>query len=101
MHPIHQIGVRSNLLLGGHRGVVIFLGTVCAMLILTTFNLLSMAIGFGLWLFGLWATRMMARHDPLLVEVFLRNAGRYQRIYLAHSSPWRRNGPVQARRYRR
>lgn len=64
---------RPNLFLGGERELVLLTAIVCAVLLpATSMNLPAFAIGFGLWVFLAAVLRMMAKADPLMSKVYLR-----------------------------
>jgi type IV secretion system protein VirB3 len=48
---------------------------------------IAAAAGVALLCGGIYALRRMARHDPMMVRVYLRNR-RYRRFYPARSGPW-------------
>jgi type IV secretion system protein TrbD len=98
--PIRRVANRSNLFLGGDRELVMFAGLLAAALVFASADLLGVAVGIGLWLVGLYLLRLMARSDPLLRKVYLRQLLLYRAYYPARSSPWRQNSSVQEWRYK-
>lgn len=54
--------------------------------------------GLFIWFGALWATRLMAKADPLLRGVYLRHR-RYRPYYPARSTPFRTNQRSQQKRY--
>ena len=70
--PIHRSLIRSNLLLGGDRELVMLSATIAAALIFSGLTKLSIITGILLWFASLFVLRMMAKADPLMRQVFLR-----------------------------
>ena len=87
---IHRAGVRPHLFLGGDRELVLFTGLVAFTLTVPSFQWASIATGIVLWLAALALLRKMAKADPLMRHVYLRQL-RYRRYYPARSRPWRVN----------
>jgi type IV secretory pathway TrbD component len=88
---IHRAGIRPHLFLGGDRELVLFTGLVAFALTVPSFQWASIATGIVLWLVALGLLRRMAKSDPLMRHVYLRQL-RYRRYYPARSKPWRNNG---------
>jgi type IV secretion system protein VirB3 len=78
------------LFLGGDRELVLFTGLVAFTLTVPSFQWASIATGIVLWLAALYLLRQMAKSDPLMRHVYLRQL-RYRRYYPARSKPWREN----------
>ncbi len=97
--PIRRAGNRDNLVLGGDRELVMAGGLAAFALVFTAHSVVSTVTGVGFWVVTLFLTRRMAASDPKLRYVYLRHRG-YRRYYAARSTPSRRNGTLQARRYR-
>jgi type IV secretion system protein TrbD len=87
---IHRAGVRPHLFLGGDRELVLFTGLVAFTLTVPSFQWASIATGIVLWLAALALLRKMAKADPLMRHVYLRQL-RYRHYYPARSRPWRVN----------
>ncbi len=70
---------RPNLFLGGERELVMINAVVCAGLPASSLNLIATAIGLVLWVFLTGIFRMMAKADPYMSRVYLRqlNYGAY------------------------
>lgn len=88
--PIRRSGNRPNLFMGGDRELVMFAGLLSATLVLATQDLLAIAAGIGMWFASIKGLRMMAKADPYLRAVYLRQR-RYQSYYPARSTPFRDN----------
>ena len=98
--PIRRSGVRNNLFLGGDRELVMLTGLASMALIVPAINSLkAWAAGLLIWFAGVWACRLMAKSDPLMRFVYMRHRT-YRPYYPAHSTPFRKNGRQQFRRYR-
>jgi type IV secretion system protein TrbD len=87
---IHRAGIRPHLFLGGDRELVLFTGLVAFTLTVPSFQWASIGSGIVLWLVALYLLRQMAKSDPLMRHVYLRQL-RYRRYYPARSKPYREN----------
>jgi type IV secretion system protein VirB3 len=85
--PIQRVLHRENLLMGGERELVMFTALVAGGIILTSQNLMAVAVGIPLYVICLALLRMMAKADPEMSRVFLRQR-RYQSYYPARSTPF-------------
>lgn len=85
--PIRRAGNRTNLFMGGDREMVMFAGLLSATLVLATQDFVAIASGIALWFFSLRALRMMAKADPYMRQVYLRQR-RYKSYYPARSTPF-------------
>ena len=70
--------------------MVLFTGLIAFALTVPSFQWASIATGIALWLVVLYLLRQMAKADPLMRHVYLRQL-RYGRYYPARSTPWREN----------
>jgi len=96
--PIRRVMHRDNLFLGGDRELVLFCGAVAFALVFTAQELRAGIIGVSLWVGLLALLRLMAKADPKLRQVYLRQL-RYHAYYPARSTPWRINSPRQGTQY--
>jgi type IV secretion system protein VirB3 len=69
---------------------VLFTGLIAFALTVPSFEWASIVTGVSLWLVALYLLRKMAKADPLMRHVYLRQL-RYRRYYAARSTPWRGN----------
>jgi len=88
--PIRRAGNRTNLFMGGDREMVMFAALLSATLVLATQDFIAIASGLGLWFFSLKALRMMAKADPYMRQVYLRQR-RYESYYPPRSTPFYEN----------
>ena len=88
--PIRRAGNRHNLFMGGDREMVMFSGLIAFALIFSAQELRTTVIGLLLWFATLHAFRKMAKFDPMLRFVYLRNR-KYKRYYAPQSTPFRVN----------
>lgn len=88
--PIRRSGNRANLFMGGDRELVMFSGLLSGILIFAAQDWLSIVIGFVLWFFALKVLRLMAKSDPDMRAVYLRQRS-YKSYYPARSTPFRYN----------
>ncbi|MDR4467982.1 MAG: conjugal transfer protein TrbD [Nitrospira sp.] len=96
--PIRRVMHRDNLFLGGDRELVLFCGAVAFALVFTAQELRAGIIGVSLWCCLLYLLRLMAKADPKLRYVYLRQLI-YKRYYPARSTPWRVNSTRQGNQY--
>ncbi|WP_430231251.1 conjugal transfer protein TrbD [Nitrosomonas communis] len=97
--PIRRAGNRPNLFMGGDRELVMFSGLLAFTLVFSAHDWKALAYGIILWVFTLFALRLMAKNDPQLRQVYLRHR-RYRKYYAARSTPFRVNSTIQAGQYR-
>lgn len=88
--PIHRVGNRHNLFMGGDRELVMFSGLLSFALIFTAQEWGATAFGLVLWFVSLFLFRLMAKSDPQLRPVYLRHR-RYKAYYPPRSTPFRQN----------
>lgn len=88
--PIRRCGNRPSLFMGGDRELVMFSGLLSAILIFAAQDWLAAIFGFALWFLSLKSLRLMAKADPYMRAVYLRQRG-YQAYYPARSTPFRNN----------
>ncbi|MFZ1110268.1 MAG: conjugal transfer protein TrbD [Rhodomicrobium sp.] len=70
--PLYRALHRQNLLIGGEREPVLASAIACAGLPAASSNLVALTVGLGLWLFLIGVLRMMAKADPMMTRVYLR-----------------------------
>ena len=87
---IHRAGIRPHLFLGGDRELVLFSGLIAFVLTVPSFQWVAIATGVALWMVALFVLRLMAKADPRMRYVYLRQL-RYRRYYPARSRPYREN----------
>ena len=87
---IHRSGWRAHLLFGADREMVIMTGGLAIVLcvLVGPHGLQYVALGVALWLVGLFCLRLMAKADPWMRHVYVRNRT-YEPYYPARSQPWR------------
>lgn len=96
--PIRRVMHRDNLFLGGDRELVLFCGAVAFALVFTAQELRAGIVGVSLWCVLLYLLRLMAKADPKLRSVYLRQLI-YRSYYPARSTPWRVNTSRQGSQY--
>jgi type IV secretion system protein TrbD len=97
--PIRRSGNRDNLFMGGDRELVMLSGLIAGALIFSAQEAKAFVVGITLWLLSLFLFRAMAKVDPKMRHVYLRQR-RYAAYYPARSTPFRINGPKEERQYR-
>jgi type IV secretion system protein TrbD len=97
--PIRRSGNRDNLFMGGDRELVMLTGRLAGVLIFSAQDMKAFVAGVTLWLFALYLFRVMAKADPKMRHVYLRQR-RYRSYYPPRSTPYRVNGPAEERQYR-
>ncbi len=96
--PIRRVAHRENLFLGGDRELVLFCGLVAFSLAFTAQEIRAGVVGVSLWFLILYLLRLMAKADPKMRPVYLRQL-RYKPYYPARSTPWRENTARQSRQF--
>jgi type IV secretory pathway TrbD component len=105
--PIRRTGIRDALFLGGDRELVMLTGLLAFTLIFCAVQVQSSALRLTilcaamiLWCPGVYLLRKLAKYDPKIRGVYLRNSPlRYQRYYPARSTPYRENNSTQKKQY--
>ncbi len=97
--PIRRAGNRDNLFMGGDRELVMFSGVLAFALIFNAQELRATIFGLVLWFGALFVLRLMAKADPKLRSVYLRQR-RYKTYYPARSTPFRENTKSQGKQYK-
>ena len=97
--PMRRAGNRNNLFMGGDREMVMFSGLLAAVLVFTSQDWMAMFAGAGLWLGALKLLRKMAKSDPQMRQVYLRNR-RYKTYYPPRATPHRINDTKQGNQYK-
>ena len=85
---IYQATVRSQLLLGGERTLVLTLAMLCALLIFSAQTFKAAVLGAVLWAVGMYVLRWMGKADPEMSRVYVRHV-KYLAYYYARSRPFR------------
>lgn len=75
---------RPQLLLGGERGLVLFAGVMCAVLVASTLKFSAFVLAAGTWAFFVAVLSRMGKYDPMLSRVYARHL-RYRDWYPAKS----------------
>jgi type IV secretion system protein VirB3 len=86
--PLYRALHRPNLFLGGERELVLVTAIVCGGVAVSALNLVATAIGVGVWLVVIALLRLMAKADPQMSRVYLRQIG-YRPYYPPRSRPER------------
>ena len=86
--PLHRALHRPNLFLGGERELVLITAIACAGVAVSGMNLVSAVVGGGVWLVCIGLFRAMAKTDPYMMKVYLRQLA-YRPYYPARSRPFR------------
>lgn len=97
--PIRRAGNRENLFMGGDRELVMFSGLLAFALIFSAQELRATVVGLVLWFGALYAFRIMAKADPKMRFVYMRQR-RYKTYYPARSTPFRENTRSQGKQYK-
>jgi type IV secretion system protein TrbD len=97
--PIRRAGNRTNLVLGGDRELVMMSGLLAGALIVSAQEVKAAVFGTFMWVGGLYVLRLMARADPKMRYVYLRQR-RYKKYYAPRSTPFRENGQLEEKQYR-
>ena len=84
---VHSSLNKPNLLLGGERELMLMVGLLSALMIFIAMTWQTLIIGVVLWIILSMLLRMMAKSDPLMSKIYLRQL-KYKDFYMAHSSPF-------------
>lgn len=85
---IHRALSRSTLLWGADREMVLLTGLMAVILIFVLLTVVTTIIGVVIWIVAVGILRMMAKADPDMRRIYLRQM-KYRHYYLPTSSPWR------------
>ena len=77
---------RPNLVMGGERELVLTSGLLAGGLVVEAMNLVALAVGLAVWFGCVALLRLMAKADPQMSRVYLRQL-RYRAYYPARSRP--------------
>jgi type IV secretion system protein TrbD len=86
--PFHRVLHRPALLLGGERELVMMTAFVAGALAFAALNGVAAVTAAVLWFGCVGALRLMAKADPQMSKVYVRQL-RYRSYYPARSRPWR------------
>jgi len=86
--PFHRALHRPQQLMGGERELMLFSMLVAGGLIISAMNFVATLIGLVLWLVCVQGLRQMAKADPNMSKVYVRQL-HYGNYYAAFSRPWR------------
>jgi type IV secretory pathway TrbD component len=84
----HRVLHRPSLFLGGEREPALMTAIVAGGLAISGMNTVSCIVGAALWFGSIPLLRWMAKVDPQMTKVYLRQL-RYRGYYSARSRPWR------------
>lgn len=76
-----------------------FTGLLAGALVFTAQEIKAAIFGGTMWVVALHVFRIMAKADPKMRFVYLRQR-RYKSYYAPRSTPFRTNGPAEERQYR-
>ena len=85
----HRVLHRPSLFLGGEREPVLLTAILAGGVAVSGMNTVSLVVGVVLWFGSLPLFRWMAKADPQMTKVYLRQLS-YRGYYPARSRPWRR-----------
>ncbi|HDX6317509.1 TPA: VirB3 family type IV secretion system protein [Campylobacter fetus subsp. venerealis] len=78
---------KPNLIFGADRELILSVGVIAFALIFTGLNFISTIVGIALLVFCNYFLRIMAKADPLMRQVFLRQ-NKYRKFYISRSTPF-------------
>lgn len=88
MTPFHRALHRPQLIKGGERELMLFSMLIAGSLIVSAMNLVAAGLGFLIWLTCVYGLRKMAKVDPEMSKVYIRQL-KYGHYYAPFSRPWR------------
>jgi type IV secretion system protein TrbD len=80
---------RPNLILGGEREPVLVAAILCGGVAVSALNVVAAFTGLIVWLIAIGFLRMMAKADPQMSKIYLRQL-RYPAYLPARSRPFRK-----------
>ncbi|MFZ2316059.1 MAG: conjugal transfer protein TrbD [Gammaproteobacteria bacterium] len=86
--PFHRALHRPQQIMGGERELVLFSMLIAGGLIVSALNLVATVIGVSIWLVCIYALRKMAKADPNMSKVYIRQL-KYKHYYAPFSRPYR------------
>jgi type IV secretion system protein VirB3 len=111
--PIHRVGNRHVLFMGGERNWVMITGLLSGVMLFSVMEWYSIVVGLLMWFSMIFALRQMAKNDPIKSKVYFRSliyrgytvinpdTGKRIRGYFPpRSTPYRVNSTGQGRRYK-
>ncbi len=78
---------RPNLIFGCDRELILMSGVIAFALVFSGMTILSSMIGIAILFFNGFFLRMMAKSDPKMRDVFMRQI-KYKKFYFARSTPF-------------
>lgn len=78
---------KPNLIFGCDRELILMSGVIAFALIFSGMTLITTIIGIFLLVFSGFFLRLMAKSDPLMRFIFIRQL-KYKKFYLARSTPF-------------
>jgi type IV secretion system protein VirB3 len=84
---VHSALNKPNLLLGGERELMLIVGLFSAIMVFIAMTWQTLIIGVGMWIILSMLLRMMAKADPMMSKIYLRQL-KYKDFYLSHSTPF-------------
>ena len=86
--PFHRVLHRPTLFLGGEREPALMTLIIAGGLAVSGMNFVSFAVGGMLWFCSIPLFRWMAKSDPQMTKVYIRQL-KYRGYYPARSRPYR------------
>jgi len=78
---------KPNLIFGCDRELILMSGVIAFALVFSGMTIVSTVVGIILLLFNGFFLRLMAKSDPLMRFIFMRQL-KYKKFYLARSTPF-------------
>lgn len=78
---------KPNLIFGCDRELILMTGVIAFALVFSGMTIVSTVVGIILLLFNGFFLRLMAKSDPLMRFIFMRQL-KYKKFYLARSTPF-------------
>lgn len=78
---------KPNLIFGCDRELILMSGVIAFALVFSGMTIVSTVVGIILLLFNVFFLRLMAKSDPLMRFIFMRQL-KYKKFYLARSTPF-------------
>ncbi len=89
LHRVEIYGAlnKPNLIFGCDRELILMSGVIAFALVFSGMTIVSTLVGIIILLFNGFFLRLMAKSDPLMRFIFMRQL-KYKKFYLARSTPF-------------
>ena len=90
-HGVYSFCTRPVLLMGCERKLLILTGMLSVVVVFAMASILGLVISLVLFFLGLSSFRKLAKADPFMSDIFIRQLQYRQKVYLATGTPFEVN----------